>query len=191
MNWSKAKPLHLNSKWINIFWFKKVIAVRSYELSWIQWHASYLNIWPDITSLWAANHAILFMCWQHDKKCFVPVEEWSGREEKALWEQAVSSCQIPVQSHCDIAVAWMKTPLDKKQMINRQEDQLLLQLNSNLLSLACRTSSSFQLPCSDPRISDSLTPAKSKAIYNGSRKLIRTNNKGRSCSELKNFKTIK
>lgn len=45
---------------------------------------------------------------------------------------------MPVFSQCNIAAAWMETPVDNKQMINRQEDQLLLQLNSNLLFLACR-----------------------------------------------------
>jgi len=64
-------------------------------------------------------------------------------------EEKMPGAQTAVHCHRDTATAWMETPLDNKQVINRQEDQLLLQLNSNLLSLAHRTSS-FHLPSLEP-----------------------------------------
>lgn len=66
------------------------------------------------------------------------IGETSSNDRGMNAEKKMPGAQIAVHSHCNVAAAWMETPLDNKQMINRQKDQLLLQLNSNLLSLACR-----------------------------------------------------
>lgn len=41
-------------------------------------------------------------------------------------EKKIPGAHIAVPSNCNITALWMETPLDNKQMINRQEDQLVL-----------------------------------------------------------------